>query len=217
MRLKPFMRYTIAVNAAMILMFGGSSEALARELEQRLPPFVETCAGLSSEDAAARSAHAPEYTLGDSWAYTNYQVQGRRLNRTWTEKVTGVDAMGVEMTRIDRVPPDNIERTPYIYRKTFGDGVLNFPLTDGKRWTSEIIENGAKVGEGAYAVLGCETIRTEAGEFAAIKMTGEFTRGKDQYHNVMWFSPVAKNVVRVVYVERGKVVQSTDLASFAVR
>ncbi len=210
------MRTTVAVNAVMILMFGGSSEALAQDLAQRQPPHVETCADIDNEDAGGRSAQAPDYKLGDSWAYTNYQPRGRRLNRTWTEEVTQVDAVGVEIKRIDRVPPDNIERAPYIFRKTFGEGMFNFPLTDGKRWTSEIIQDGAKVGEGVYAVLGCETIKTEAGEFAAIKMTGEFTRGKDQFHNVMWYSPAVKNIVRLVYVEDGKVVQATDLAGFTV-
>lgn len=137
------------------------------------------------------------------------------MNRTWTETATAVDAMGVEIRRIDRVPPDNVERAPFIYRPNLADA-STYPLTKGKRWSSDILKDGVKIGENSYSVMDCEVIQTDAGQFATLKIKNDFTRGEETYHQLMWFSPSARNIVRLVYLEKGKAVQATDLTSFAV-
>lgn len=209
------MRSSSVFYAAWFALLSVSPHAVAQTSITEKTAYIETCADLESGGAASATILRPEYKVGDAWSYKNYQVASGSLNRTWIETATAVDATGVEIRRIDRVSPDNVERAPFIYRPNLADE-STFPLTKGKRWSSDILKDGVKIGENTYSVMGCEVIRTDAGQFATLKIKDDFTRGEETYHQVMWFSPSARNIVRLVYLEKGKAVQATDLTSFAV-
>jgi hypothetical protein len=209
------MRSGAVVYAVCFALLPCLPRAVAQTSTPEKAAYIETCADLIVGAKVSESILRPEYKVGDAWSYKNYQVASGRSNRTWTETVTAVDAVGVEMQRIDRVPPDNIERAPFIYRPGLGEGSI-FPLVKGKRWRSDIVKDGSKIGENIYSIMGCEVIRTDAGEFATLKIKDDFNRGEETYHQVMWFSPTVRNIVKLVYLEKGKAVQVTELTSFAL-
>lgn len=209
------MRSGVVIYAACFALLPWVSQALAQTPGPEKAADIENCADLMRSATASEVILPPKYKIGDAWSYKNYQVSDGRPNRTWNETVITIDALGAQMQRVDRVAPNNIEGKPYTYRHSLGEGPP-FSITKGTRWSRDIIEGGSKIGEEFYSILGCEAVHTDAGDFATLKIKNDFNRGKEKYHTMMWFSPSARSVVKLVYLEKGKPFQATELTSFTL-
>ena len=176
-------------------------EALARAGREVIP----ATGGIESQ-----MARAP-YSVGDRWCYRNYQVGSRDLNRTWTETVTHVSDDLVRVQRIDRV--SGRSQLPIIDDWDLRIGTRKPLLQVGESWTKPVLDGDRIVGQLVDTVLGTEWVVTRVGRFQAFKIASQFSRGSRQFRQLIWFSPTAGNVLKLVYLdERGQPTQATEIS-----
>lgn len=190
--LRPFLLF-LAVSAIQ-------HTALARPASEILPAIGEQNSQL---------ARTP-YSVGDRWCYRNYQVASGDLNRSWTETVTQVSNDRVQIQRKDRV--SGRYQVPTIDDWDLRIGTRKPVLQVGDSWTKPLLDGDRVVGQLVDKVLGTDWVSTRVGRFQAFKIASKFSRGSKQYHQLIWFSPTAGNVLKLVYLdEQGRPTQATEI------
>jgi hypothetical protein len=155
---------------------------------------------------------APSFKPGDSWTY----VQTDKFDRSWNAKYvvtiewvsdssheTAVQAL--EGTVSDRGGQFTSEMNPIVLGEQKYEPyipVFSFPLTPGKKWggTYSFLRSGRQWNvTRANRVEGWETVKTEAGDFKALKITyseqRRAGRAANDFHGTSWYSPEVRRVV----------------------
>jgi hypothetical protein len=174
--------------------------------------------------AAAQTAPAPEYRVGDRWVY--HVVNGFRQKFEWdeTHEVTAVGADGVtvnvrvkgptiDVERVEKWPSPGVVAQGAVYEAEtdrFDPPLVRyaFPLEPGKRWSDRVRNLDRE--KGPYgpitrhtSVGSWEKVTTPAGTFDAIRMRvimqlddEEFWRWPTEGNYVVWYAPEVGNAVR---------------------
>jgi hypothetical protein len=188
---------------------------------------------VSAGDAAAQSAPAPRFAVGDTWAFTD----GRQI------KVVKLDDGGPVMTgSLRSCAACNVyyDRNLAIRKVTDPEGkpvelaklgflplgpswkFYEFPLEVKKAW--KFSAEGLVAGKpGRYdvavVVSALEEVKTKAGTFKAYKMERTWSGssgGTDfRFTDVVWFAPSAKYPVKFESNRQGA--QGGELSSYAVK
>ena len=184
-------------------------------------------------DAAAQSAPAPSFAVGDTWAFTD----GRQI------KVVKLDDGGAVMTgSLRSCATCNVyyDRNLAIRKVTDAEGkpvelaklgflplgpawkFYAFPLEVKKAW--KFSAEGLVAGKPhrydvAVVVTALEDVKTKAGTFKAYKMERTWSGGSGntafRFTDVVWFAPSAKYPVKFESNRQGA--QGGELSSYAVK
>ena len=164
--------------------------------------------------AVGQSAHRPEISTGDRWAFAEHgSVPSATPTRTWI--VTAVTSEGIEGT--DNGEPLRLTRELNVLDSARESAsnmqALRFPLEVGKRWTYStdwhLKAKGSRgTADGEAIVVAYETVRVPAGTFEAFKIVR-----KDRIHGTSpvgsqyggaeatatyWYAPDARAIVKLV-------------------
>lgn len=177
-----------------------------------------SAAGLSAAHAQVSGpspvAEAPPFKVGDEWRWTG---GGRRriiaIEGEYT--VTPLSTQGCQNCRAYRdknltvVKLLDKEGKIVVNDSSVGYKMLDFPLTVGKQWDSDVslVNRTTKVAEpykNTFRVEAYEAVRTQAGTFKAFRITHIQKRthssfsadaGKD-WRETTWYSPEVKAIVK---------------------
>lgn len=90
----------------------------------------------------------------------------------------------------------------------FGEGLRNFPLYVGKSWQSV---SAGRVDATSYRVVASEVVETAVGRVEALKIECSFTANGEEFHQLIWFAPSVRNIVKLQYAGKPQV---TELISY---
>jgi hypothetical protein len=167
---------------------------------------------------ATQAVQPPQYALGDTWRYKNYQPDTGDVNRTWRETVTSVSADGAVIQRVDHITGKLAEEAPTRSTIAVGSGPLKFPFYKGKQWSDPLLDGDREVGRATYLVEGAEDISTPAGKFSTVRIASDFVRNGQSFRQKIWYAPAARTWVRTEYYRDGKrgPTQRTELIGFSL-
>jgi len=187
--------------------------------------IIGLCVGLSGYARSENKVELPKIYPGDSWTYSRKSKYDITRTSIFVVTVSSFTATGFKTFKkviegsdkscknefTNELNPIKKGRTslkPYIPK-------FSFPLTPGKTWEGKwkyTVRPGPKTlnfnATMKSRVEGWETIKTQAGEFSALKITfeadhinqygrGAYTKGSQ------WYSPKVRNIVRSEIIDKG--------------
>ena len=183
------------------------------------PTSVTSNTIISSDAATGKPVDAPTIMVGDSYTFEVENSSDSKLSYTATREVAAIDEN--RMTIVTTNAKSTRKRTTY-YDRTWSylgsgtsdkDGVsfspalkyLDFPLSVGKKWTSQSIETNKKSGQQRLhtisgTVEGWEKVQVPAGDFDALKIVLK-TEVKDgdvvsPGSDISWYVPALRRSVK---------------------
>jgi hypothetical protein len=172
-------------------------------------------AAASSEPATDAAVPAPQFKVGDSWAY-KYPFRAKTI----TYAVTEVAKNRVTMKRSDYDFGHQVIMSAEgnAMRTVIGDAnfekydpempLLRFPLYLGKSWSENItvaaayppyLSGPARV---MMTVSKWEDISVPAGKFRALKIIGQYESAYNTTGIICWYAPEVKNFASCVFTRR---------------